>query len=99
MLKEVKNNVYNALFVAADEEGRTAYPGKQFLVCLPCNTGQDRCTLIKNKPRGKRPGAFLYPANASRLYILGTEKFCRYNPRAAMIGTRGGPFLRAWHIL
>lgn len=53
----------------------------------------------KHKPQGKRPGAFLYPANASRLYIFEVEIFYRYNPRAAMIGTRGGPFLCVQRIL
>lgn len=34
----------------------------------------------KHKPQGKRPGAFLYPANTSRLYIFEVEMFYRYNP-------------------
>lgn len=34
MLKEVKNNVYNALFVAADEEGQRNTIGASFL-CSP----------------------------------------------------------------
>ena len=67
-------------------------------VCRNSHMNQ-QLKLFKNKPQGKRPGAFLYPANASRLYIFEVEMFYRYNPRAAMIGTRGGPFLRAWHIL
>lgn len=39
----------------------------------------EEAQFIKSKPQGKRPGAFLYPTNASRLYIFEVEMFYRYN--------------------
>ena len=40
-----------------------------------------RLALLNHWKRqeGKRPGAFLYPANVSRLYIFEVEMFYRYN--------------------